>query len=258
MFEVRQLNYIAGGRLLLHSMDLVLQPGQIHVLLGENGAGKSTLLRCLSGALTPSSGELLLDGKGLHDWSLQALAKKRAHLAQRLENTFAFSVRQLVGLGLEIQEDKAHRHALLQDILQCFDLTSLADRSISTLSGGELQRAHFARAMAQIWPKIDEPTPDFTGKWLLLDEWNAGLDLRHQVSLGRKLKTWRSQGLGIVMVLHDLFLAQALADRCLLLKHGKLLFSGPVDEAMQPERMRQLLEVEVYRDTARRYLWVDF
>ncbi|WP_319558504.1 ATP-binding cassette domain-containing protein [Thiomicrorhabdus sp.] len=258
MFEIRQLSYTCNGQVLLQPMDVKLRSGQIHVLLGENGAGKSTLLRCLSGALHTMQGEVLLDGKLLTEWSLPELAKKRAHLGQRQENAFAFSVRQLVALGLEVQGPGKQDDSQLQEILHCFDLHDLAERSISTLSGGELQRAHFARTIAQIWPTESHGEQRFSGKWLLLDEWYAGLDLKHQISLLRKMKQWCHEGLSIVMVVHDLHLAQALADRCLLLKNGELLFYGSAQEALQPDRLRQLLEVEVHVDNEQGYLRVDF
>ncbi|MFT3719542.1 MAG: heme ABC transporter ATP-binding protein [Pseudorhodoferax sp.] len=219
---------MVGGKTLLQPTDLRLVPGRVTAILGPNGAGKSTLLALLSGERRPSRGRVLLDGQDLAGMAPAALALRRAVMAQEAPVAFDFLAREVVELGryphrLRPSADEA---GIVAQAMRDTGVAHLADRVFNSLSGGEKARVHLARALAQ------------GGRWLLLDEPTAALDLAHQhqaLQLLRRLA--HAQGLGVVLVLHDLNLALRYADGAVLLADAALQAAGPVREVLTPERV---------------------
>ncbi|MBD3754740.1 MAG: ATP-binding cassette domain-containing protein [Gammaproteobacteria bacterium] len=234
------------GNALLKGVSGVFSSGRIHAIVGQNGAGKTTLLRCLSKELTPQAGQISLQQRDLRDWTFAELAQSRAVLSQQQELAFAFSVTQLIELGLEVAGgNPAQRQARLQTLLEVCDLQALADRNTLTLSGGEQKRAQLARVLAQLWPDDWQGEQAFAGKWLFLDEWSDGLDLKHQVQLGCLLKQLAAKGLGVVMILHDLNQVAQWADEVLLLRQGEVMAQGSVHCMLTEAHILSALDVNV-------------
>src|SRR5512145_3273637 len=129
-----------GGSTLLDDISLALAPGEIAALVGPNGAGKSTLLRVLSGDLVPRAGLVRLKGRALASYGARALAGHRAVLAQSISVTFPFTVADIVHMGAG---DRGGRQIddLVAAALAEVDLVDFHERVITTLSGGEQQRA---------------------------------------------------------------------------------------------------------------------
>lgn len=267
MSQIRCLNlsFDVAGKSLLSQVTAEFYAGQINVILGQNGAGKSTLLRLLAKTHSLPAGQIIWQGKELSELSLSSLALQRAVVEQQQSLQFDFSVRQLVSLGLEVQFGselvEAYQHnsdalydfdAILDKILRTCDLTAFAERSVLSLSGGEFKRAQIARAIAQIWPIFADADvmPDFTGRWLFLDEWNAALDMRHQQCFASLLRSWAAQGLGVIMVLHDLPLAMQLADSVVVLKNGEVFAQGDAQEVMTQSTLQEGLEMQLQSVTS--------
>ena len=243
----QNLTYKVQSNLLLEEINSIFNSGEISVILGKNGAGKSTWLSLLSKELTPSSGQIFLQDTALASWSFAELAMQRAVLPQLQNMVFSLKVKQLVKLGAEVQQQPIHADLITQATMQICDIEHLAERDVVTLSGGEQKRVQLARVLAQIWPL--EPlqanqTKPFSGKWLFLDEWTSSLDLHHQQLLSSCFKRWAQQGLGVVMVLHDLSLTSQLADKVKILKAGKLVSEGPTEEVLTPENILHTLDLK--------------
>ncbi|WP_178862071.1 ATP-binding cassette domain-containing protein [Thiomicrorhabdus cannonii] len=236
----------AQGQSLLKGVCGEFSGGCIHAIVGQNGAGKTTLLRCLSKELTPQAGQISLQQRALRDWSFAELAQRRAVLSQQQELAFSFSVTQLIELGLEVAGGRfEQRQSRLQVLLELCDLQALAQRNILTLSGGEQKRAQLARVLAQIWPDDWQNDAAFAGKWLFLDEWSDGLDLKHQVQIGCLLKQLAAKGLGVVMILHDLNQVAQWADEVLLLKQGEVMAQGDTQAMLTQANLLTVMDVEV-------------
>ncbi|MGJ3241744.1 MAG: heme ABC transporter ATP-binding protein [Opitutales bacterium] len=237
MFTCRQLIFRRGDRVILDRIDLSLDPERLHVLLGPNGAGKSTLLRVLTGELQPAAGSVRLDNTGLSVWSPRGLAARRAVVPQNPTLAFSFSVRETVELGRIpwagtprcLNDNRAVAAAL-----RTVGITDLAERPYPHLSGGEAQRVHIARALAQIWDHPDDDPPPF----LFLDEPTAHLDLAHQGTVLEVCRGLvRDRGFGACVVLHDVNLAMTHADRVLLLHHGRLAHDGRPTDVLTPDTL---------------------
>jgi iron complex transport system ATP-binding protein len=214
--------------------NISINSGLVTALLGPNAAGKSTLIRCLAGALKPKRGDVLLDGENLHRMSARTLAQKLAFVGQENSELFAFTVRELVMLGAEVNSNaKKSASDRAEAAMASMDLNDLAERNLLQLSGGERQRAAIARALAQQTP------------YIFLDEPTAHLDLRHQAALMNALQDEaRTRNVAILIVLHDLNLAAAFADRLILLADGKIAADGPPTHVIDCEIIQS-----VYRTT---------
>src|SRR6185503_9922541 len=164
-----------------------------------NGAGKSTLLRTLSGELKPGAGSVRLKDNSLAHYAPRDLALHRAVLSQSTHVAFPFTVGEVVRMGAgdrqgRVIDDLAER--ALADV----DLAAFHDRIITTLSGGEQQRAHFARVLVQLACGEAAHGPGL----LLLDEPTASLDLRHQLDVMAAASARAARGVTVVAILHDL------------------------------------------------------
>lgn len=234
LLEARGVSLVRDGRALLDGVDLALEAGQLQALLGPNGAGKSSLIRLLSGESLPSQGVIELRGTALTRLDARAQARQRAVLPQHDTLSFGFTSREVVALGrLACAQGSAREETqILDEVMAATDTTHLATRRYPLLSGGERRRVHLARALAQVWT-VESAV-------LLLDEPTAGLDPAHQHQLMTLLRRLAGRGMGILMSVHDLNLAALYADRCSLLRDGKVLDRGPTAEVLSAENLRVL------------------
>ncbi|MGJ7494298.1 heme ABC transporter ATP-binding protein [Variovorax sp. RT4R15] len=221
-----------GARTLLAGANVDLVPGRVTAILGPNGAGKSTLLSLLGGQRKPTQGKVLLDNRPLDAYTPAALALRRALMPQESAVAFDFSSQEIVALGrfphrLMPGDDEDH---IIAAAMALTDVSALAPRILNTLSGGEKARVHMARALAQLW----HPRPDGAGRWLLLDEPTAALDIAHQHAAMRLLRVWAARGVGVVAVLHDLNLALRYADEVVVVSAGCATIQGAAVAVLQP------------------------
>ncbi|WP_279479376.1 heme ABC transporter ATP-binding protein [Aureimonas sp. SK2] len=221
MIEARDLCRRHGGRPVLTGVTLTVRPGEFTVLLGPNGAGKSTLLTLLTGETAPDHGRVTLDGRALSDLSPAALARRRAVLPQASELAFPFTVGEVVGLGLEAGGHRVRPEAV-RAALARVELSGFAGRLYGELSGGEQQRVHLARVLAQTGGPVGEGGPRF----LFLDEPVSSLDIRHQIAVLEIARDFARGGGGVLAVLHDLNLAAGFADRLVVLSGGRIAGEG--------------------------------
>jgi iron complex transport system ATP-binding protein len=228
-----------GQRPVLDRIDLRVSAGELVAVLGPNGSGKTTLLRVLVGTLRPASGTVHLFGRPIERWSRAEIARRVAVLPQSLELPVGFTVAEVVAMGRIPHargtfDSGPDDERAVEGALRDADAVDLAARPVTELSGGERQRVLVAMALAQ------EPA------LLLLDEPTLHLDLAHQLALVRMLeRLGRARELAVVAVLHDLNLAAAHADRCLLLDGGRLLPARSATRAIDPDLARRAFGVPI-------------
>jgi iron complex transport system ATP-binding protein len=216
--------------------------GQLVALVGPNGSGKSTLLEIAAGHMKPSGGSVLLDGTSVHGMKPATRARKVGLARQDTPLLFPFRVRDFVRQGrhahvgrrlFEAPEDERWVDWALQEA----SLTTLANRPVTEISGGEFQRAVLARTLAQR-PRL-----------LLLDEPTANLDIGFQIEVLTLLRRLAlSDGLIVVLVTHELNLASEMADRVLLLEAGRLLRQGPPEAVFEADLLSRAFKTPVAVD----------
>lgn len=226
----------AGDAVLLDDVDLDVRPGEVLVVVGPNGAGKSTLVSVLAGDRAPDTGGAAWTGTPLGVVRPAELARLRAVLLQENQVSFPFRVIDVVRMGRAPWQGSRSNTGLPDDdavvarALDAADVAGLAERRFPTLSGGEKARTSFARLLAQ----------DTT--LLLLDEPTAALDVRHTEHVLRHARRHATGGGAVVVVLHDLALAAAWADRVLVLDGGRVAGLGAPGEVLTADLLSRVYE----------------
>lgn len=243
MLHAEQISFGLARKMMISEVSLKIEPGQVVGVIGPNGAGKSTLLRLLAGELQPSQGQIKLGDKGIDQLSAIQWAQIRAVLPQSESLAFAFEVRQVVALGRFPWGDAHSENGkqIIERILQSMGLQELATRTYTQLSGGERARVQFARVLAQLHSEHQS----VSGRYLLLDEPTASLDLAHQHAVLDVAKEYATRGVGVVMVLHDLNQAMQYCDHILLLQNGKSVATGPAREILTAPILSKAYGVEI-------------
>jgi iron complex transport system ATP-binding protein len=238
--ELRGVSAGYGEADILHDVSLTVRAGRLCAVLGPNGAGKSTLVKLLSGALRPRLGQVTISGEDLARLDRPSIARRVAVVPQSVEVAFGFTVTEVVAMGRAphqgawMRASEGDRAAITRALEAC-ELTDLAHRPVSALSGGEQKRVAIARALAQEAPV------------LLLDEAGAHLDVRHAIAVHELVqRELTGRELACVAVLHDLNAAARYADQVVLLKSGRIVAEGTVEEVMTYRRLTDVFETELY------------
>lgn len=207
---------------ILMPASLRLSPGSIVGLIGPNGSGKTTLLRRLIG-LIDGPGDVVWDGDPLQQLSMRERARRIAYMPAERTVDWPMTVRDVVMLGRLPHGDQ--NDAAVTRALAATESLAFAARPISHLSTGERARVLLARALA------GEP------RYLLLDEPVANLDPHYQLAIIETLHREAARGVGVLMVLHDLALAERHCHTLLLLHEGRLVASGAPASVLTPEHL---------------------
>lgn len=222
----------------IDGLTLGLPDGKVTAIVGPNGCGKSTLLAGLARLQLPESGSVLLEGKDIQHLKRRDVAQRIALLPQETHSPEGVTVHELVRFGRQ-----PHQGALSQWSQQdqnvvtaamvAADIESLSERELSSMSGGQRQRAWIAMALAQQTPL------------LLLDEPTSALDLGHQIEVFELIQRLAHvEDKTIVMVVHDLASACRYADHLVAMHAGRVIAEGPPAEVVTPALVRQLYGVE--------------
>ena len=232
-----------GKNKILNNINLVINPGEKVFIGGANGSGKTTLLRVLSG-LIPHDGEVLIDGKEVSSMKRKDIAKLIALMPQTNEIYFPYTVNETVLLGtyatsgnsLFGTDPKAAQFAV--KCMEDCGVLEFKARHLDELSGGQLQRVLLARTFAQRSP------------FLFLDEPGNNLDIKYRAELCDKLNSWAAGKTGdidntLVAVFHDLEQSKRCCTRAVMLKDGKIVFDGDINDAMKPEMLMNIYGFDV-------------
>jgi iron complex transport system ATP-binding protein len=237
LLAITDLTFARGNRHVLEAVNWHVRSGDFAFVVGENGAGKTTLLKCLCQALTPKSGTIMLAGKPLSSRAPQEQARMISYLPQADHRVVPYQVRDYVAMGrypylnpwagLTTADNEAIESAMLR-----VGVDHLAERIMTTLSGGERRKVSLAAALAQ------------GAQTLLLDEPATFLDPKHQVDLQRILRQLNDDGITIIMVTHDLNTMAALGNNVLALRQGRVVYSGSKTEFLKPSPLKDTFSVE--------------
>lgn len=236
-FLAEGVTFSVDGRVLVHPLDLEIEPGRMVALIGHNGSGKSTLLKMLARQERPSGGRVLFAGRATEAWATREFARAVAYLPQSPPEAVGLTVRELVmfgrypwhgALGRVTEADRTK----VAEALEATGTAAFADRLVETMSGGERQRAWLAVLIAQ------------DSRFLLLDEPISALDISHQIEvldLVRRLS--RERGLGVLAVLHDINMAARFCDEIVALKGGRLVARGTPAQVVEVATLAEIYGV---------------
>lgn len=235
-------NYPNADVSALDTFSLDIPQGSSMALLGPNGAGKSTLMDILLTWKQPDKGQVLLFDKPLSSYSRKEMGKTVSLVPQDENSNFAFTVLDYVLFGRapylgDMAQPKKEDLDIASDALQQVGLVSFAGRPVTSLSGGEHQLLLLARAIAQR-PRL-----------MLLDEPTSALDPANTAKVLHILKNLHKRGMTLFFTTHDPSMAAETATHVAMLKSGKLLASGPLEEVMTAPLLSSLYDTPM--DTIR-------
>ena len=238
--ETSRLAVGYGPCSVLENISLRFLPGRITGLIGPNGTGKSTLLKALLGLIDPGAGEVMIDGAPLREVALADRARKLAYAPQGAPVHWPLTVEKMVALGRlphlgPWQKIGEQDLAAIERAMKMTDSFRLKDRVVTTLSGGERACAMLARTIATGAP------------WLLVDEPVASLDPAHQLQVMGILKRLAGEGHGVLIVLHDLTLAQRFCNSLVLLHKGAVLAEGTPEEVLTDDNLAAAYGIRAVR-----------
>ncbi|HHY07634.1 MAG: heme ABC transporter ATP-binding protein [Lawsonella sp.] len=226
-----------GKKTVLEDVSLDIRAGEIIALVGPNGAGKSTLLSVLAGDLPTTQGQVKVFGKDLPKLSTRDLAHRRAVLTQSNHVGFEFFVEEVIEMGRApwVRTDyAAEDEESIAEAIQLMGVEKFLKKLFNQLSGGEKARVSMTRVLAQRTPI------------LMLDEPTAALDIQYQERLMQVVRQRVRQHVGAVVVLHDLGLAAAYADRVVVLADGKLVAQGNPREVLTADLLSSVYNTPVH------------
>ena len=234
--KVKNLRFSIDKKEILKDISFDVPKGSFIGIIGPNGSGKSTLLKNIYRLYKPSSGEILLDNKNLFKMKDKDCAKEIAVLAQESNSQFDFTVEQIVKMGRYPYKSMFEEYSkedlnMVNDMLEKVGLENYKDRSFLNLSGGEKQRVLIARALVQ--------NTDF----LILDEPTNHLDIGYQIQLMDLVKDLNITTLSAI---HDMNLASMYCDYLVVMKDGKIINCGTVEEVITKEMLKEVFGVNTY------------
>ena len=248
MLSLQNATAIRGGNTLLNDVSLSVAAGECVVIVGPNGAGKSSALKALSGDLTLQSGQVYLNDTSIEQFTPLELAQRRAVLTQSYELAFPFSVTEVVEMASYCHQEQCSKQQLADYASRAIDeveVSHLAKKCFTTLSGGEQQRVQLARVLAQLSPALEPLVIAKQGTpYLLIDEPTSSLDLYHQYHVMSLARAAADKGAGVIIVVHDLSLAASFADKLYVLKNGKLVISGKANKVLTSDVLREVYNVD--------------
>lgn len=235
----RNVSVRAGDAQLVRDASLTLKTGEVIAILGPNGAGKTSLLRAMLGLIDVATGTAQLNGQDVASLSAAERAQSVSYLPQRRPLAWPNKVRDIIALGrfahgAALGRLNSQDAAAVAEAIGACGLEALSDRNADTLSGGEIARVHFARAIAARAPLLiaDEPT--------------AALDPLHQLAIAQLLRDFVDAGGGALVVLHDVALAARFADRLVWMCDGSIVANGSPDETLTADLLQEVYGVRAH------------
>ena len=219
---------------------MTLTPGELTALVGPNGAGKTTLMRALAGLIPTTRGRIVLKDRPLHDFTSRERARSIAYLPQGNVFHWPLDVAAVVALGRHPHADpfaplSGTDRAAVAHALAATQTEELAQRPVTTLSGGERARVALARVLAT------------EADILFADEPTAALDPRHQLVVMGLLRGIARRGGAVLAILHDLALAARFCDRVVVMQQGRIVADAPPGEALDDARLAAVFGIAAAR-----------
>lgn len=236
IISVRGAEVSFGERTILAGIDLDIRCGEVLAIVGPNGAGKSTLVNVITADVELGAGKVFIDDEVEYSWSTRELAMRRAVLLQDIGMAFPFTVLEVVEMGRSPwagMRESQHDDLIVAGSMSRTETVQFAARKFTSLSGGEKARVALARVLAQATPA------------LLLDEPTAPMDIRHQELVLQQARDYASTGGAVVIIVHNLDLAGAYADRIAMISDGSIIADGPPAEVLTADRISDVYDYPV-------------
>ncbi len=235
MITAKKLSFAHRDFQILKGIDVSIKPGELLIIIGPNGAGKSTLLSMLANENAGKEDVIYFKQKKFEEWNPRILARHKAKFSQEHNADIGLAVKDIVLMGRYPYFKSVPHQTDWQAVNQMMNKTEvfeLKDRKYNSLSGGEKQRVHLARVLAQLQNEVSP-------KLAFFDEPLNNLDIKYQYQILNTVQEFTRQGNSAILVLHDLNLTAEFADKVLLLKKGKAVKYGVPEDIFTEEIIKK-------------------
>ena len=240
MIKVRNLNFDYGKtNKILKDVSLDINKGSFVSIIGPNGSGKTTLIKLISKALTDFEGNISIKNEDIDSYSVEALSKSMATIAQGGNVKFPFTCLDIVLMGrnphISNMSNLSDRDlTIVQEMMTLTDTAKFSKKLITEVSGGEYQRVIFTRALVQ--------ETDI----LILDEAFSAMDISHTVNAMKVLREFiDKKGITVVSVIHDINIAYKYSDHVIVLKEGHVKGDGTPNEVLTEPFVKEIFDIDV-------------
>lgn len=245
--KVEKLSYSIEKKNILKEISFVANKGELIGIIGPNGSGKTTLLKSINGIYQINGGDIVIEEKKRSEYEEKELARRISFMNQNINISFDFSCLDIVMMGrypyLEKFQDYTEKDFLIaKKYMEQTKTKEFEEKSILTLSGGEMQRVIFAKVLTQ------------ESDIMLLDEPSSNLDMMHEEELFQSLKSEKKKL--VIAVVHNLRIAMKYCSRLILLSEGEIVKDGIPEEVITEELLRQVygVEAKIYRNPVNGFL----
>lgn len=234
MLAIKNVTVAYGKNTIIEDLSMSFEKGKLYGIIGPNGAGKSTLLNAISKDLPMKSGEILIDSHSIKAYKPKEFAQRLAYMRQKTSVKFPYTVWELVSMGrycYDTGTKREHDQCVLERIREN-DLEEFIHKPLTEMSGGEVQRAFFAKILAQ------------ESDVILVDEGLSNADIFHKVRFFEQLRGEVNKGKVVIMVLHDLFLARKFCDELLILNKEGVYDFGESEKVLNRKALSDVFMVQ--------------
>ena len=245
--KTNSITYKVSNKTILKDISLEILNGEIFTIIGPNGSGKSTFLKIISGDIKPTKGEVLYNDILINNLSILERAKLRSVMTQSQHISYDYSVKEIIEMGWIRNRDSEDYHYytnILEKISRDCYVFQLLNSNFNVLSGGEKKRVHFARTLMQIWSSPDKANL----RYMFLDEPTSSLDLYHELELIKLLRKQVNNGIGVLLIIHNLNLALKFSDRIAIFNKGHLISSGTPNDVCDNNILSEVFNVPIKVD----------
>ena len=238
IMKIENLSFGYQQNRIINDVNCDIEEGKFISLIGPNGSGKSTMLKLICGILEKEQGDIFYKDQNIEDINILDRAKEITAIHQREKNEFPFSCMDTVIMGLHPHRNRFEpinddQLALIEEIMIKTDTLQFADKLITEISGGELQRVILARALVQ-QPKL-----------LLMDEAMSDMDVNAKINLTKLVKEMVDEkGVTVLAVNHDLNLAYKFSDQIIAVNNGTVDSTGNPDSVMNEAFFERVFKVK--------------
>ncbi len=240
VLKLSNFSFSYGANRILSDINFSVEEGEYLCIIGPNGAGKSTLLKCLTRIAKGGQGQIQLLGKDINEYPQKHLGRIIGYVPQSTEHTFPFTVYEFISMGRypylnAFSKVTQNDIDIIDNVIQLAGLSSLLERDLHTLSGGEKQCVYIAASLAQE-PKI-----------LLLDEPKNHLDPKHCQDVQQTLSEISARlGITTIHVTHDLNHIAHWSNKVIALKNGTILLRGKPQEIVAPANLKLIFDTDFH------------